>query len=487
MTPLIISNLCVIGGDGSLTGANFFQNEWNDNLQSFINEKIYSEEYLQAHRNFQIVGLVGSIDNDFYGTDMTIGVDSAMWRITESLDNIQTTACSHKRVFILEVMGRNCGYLALMCALGSNAEYCFLPESPPPVNWQEKLVEKLKTAEIVFGKRAGIIILSEGAVDSQGKAITSGIVKDVLKDQFDVRATVLGHVQRGGNTSFYDRCLASRMGIKAIEIFKNHRQEDGKLAKVVISKGTLISAGDMMELVNQTKKGNEHLKNKEFDQAIQNRGTNYEKYWKLYQNINKISNYTLSDETENALEASGSKLSSARSLVLKQKPDKIIAFLGMGAPCAGMNSALKYSMQHLLTTNEHECRYRAVVIYDGFEGLMRAKIDDHPLNGSNSGNIQEWTISDLGGLHFQGGMKIGCKRTQPNDECAEKLKLLDISALVIIGGWDALVATEWLQKNAEKLPKGFKSVVIPATISSNLPLKEGLRNLTVMDLFMILS
>jgi 6-phosphofructokinase 1 len=100
-----ISNICVIGGDGSLTGADFFRSEWKDYIQEFEKEGVYEKEYLDLHKKLEVVGLVGSIDNDFCGTDMTIGVDSALHRITETIDTIQTTAYSHQRVFILEVMG----------------------------------------------------------------------------------------------------------------------------------------------------------------------------------------------------------------------------------------------------------------------------------------------------------------------------------------------------------------------------------------------
>ena len=135
---------------------------------------------LENYKKLQIVGLVGSIDNDFCGSDMTIGVNSALHRITESIDTIQTTAYSHQRVFVLEVMGRHCGYLALMSALGSNAEFCFIPESPPGENWREKLITKLKLSKVVFGLRAGIVIVSEGAVDEKGNPITAQEIKKCI-------------------------------------------------------------------------------------------------------------------------------------------------------------------------------------------------------------------------------------------------------------------------------------------------------------------
>ncbi|MCL4119740.1 UNVERIFIED_CONTAM: hypothetical protein GTU68_014127 [Idotea baltica] len=124
--------------------------------------------------------MVGSIDNDFCGTDMTIGTDSALHRIIEAVDAIASTGYSHQRCFILEVMGRHCGYLALVAALSSEADYVFIPENPPAVNWQEKLCQKLKQ-ERSMGQRLNIIIVAEGAIDRDGSPIAAEDVKKVSK------------------------------------------------------------------------------------------------------------------------------------------------------------------------------------------------------------------------------------------------------------------------------------------------------------------
>lgn len=126
-----ITNLCVIGGDGSLTGANIFRSEWGSLLEELVAEGKISETTAQTYSHLNIAGLVGSIDNDFCGTDMTIGTDSALHRIMEVIDAITTTAQSHQRTFVLEVMGRHCGYLALVSALASGADWLFIPEAPP--------------------------------------------------------------------------------------------------------------------------------------------------------------------------------------------------------------------------------------------------------------------------------------------------------------------------------------------------------------------
>ena len=126
-----IDNLVVIGGDGSLTGANLFSIEWPSLVEELLKKKKISKAQATAHPRLNIVGLVGSIDNDLSGTDMTIGADTALRRISEALNAIDSTAASHRRTFIVEVMGRNCGYLALVSALSSGADYVFIPECPP--------------------------------------------------------------------------------------------------------------------------------------------------------------------------------------------------------------------------------------------------------------------------------------------------------------------------------------------------------------------
>ena len=128
-----IDRLIVIGGDGSLTGANIFRQEWPELLAELVERDEILHEVADRHPNLVIVGLVGSIDNDMYGTDMTIGADTALHRITEAVDAIQSTAASHQRSFVVEVMGRGCGYLALMSGISTGADWVLIPENPPNV------------------------------------------------------------------------------------------------------------------------------------------------------------------------------------------------------------------------------------------------------------------------------------------------------------------------------------------------------------------
>ncbi|KAF4023330.1 hypothetical protein G4228_015100 [Cervus hanglu yarkandensis] len=212
LVQLGITSLCVIGGDGSLTGAHIFRTEWSGLLEELARDGKISTEQVQKHGHLNVVGMVGSIDNDFCGTDMTIGTDSALHRIIEVVDAIMTTAQSHQRTFVLEVMGRHCGYLALVSALACGADWVFLPESPPEEGWQENMCVKLSENR-ARKKRLNIIIVAEGAIDTQNKPITSEQIKELVVTQlgYDTRVTILGHVQRGGTPSAFDRILTQEV------------------------------------------------------------------------------------------------------------------------------------------------------------------------------------------------------------------------------------------------------------------------------------
>ncbi|CAF5089411.1 unnamed protein product, partial [Rotaria magnacalcarata] len=199
-----INNIVCIGGDGSLTGANLFRKEWENLLAELVDTKQVTSENAEKYKNLNIVGLVGSIDNDFCGTDMTIGADSALHRVMEAIDCITTTASSHQRCFVLEVMGRHCGYLALVTALSADADWVFIPESPPEPGWEDQLCKKLKNTR-EMGQRLNIVVIAEGATDSEGRPIKCDDVRALIATRlkYDTRVTILGHVQRGGCPSAF--------------------------------------------------------------------------------------------------------------------------------------------------------------------------------------------------------------------------------------------------------------------------------------------
>ena len=184
-----IDALVVIGGDGTLSGA-----------------RVLAQEY-----NFPVVGLPGTIDNDLYGTDTTIGYDTALNTILEAVDKIRDTATSHERLFFIEVMGRDAGFLALNGAIASGAEAAIIPEIWTEVDQLEELIEQgyRKT------KNSSIVLVAES--DVTGGAMGMAERVKMKYPQYDVRVTILGHLQRGGSPSATDRILASRMGAAAID------------------------------------------------------------------------------------------------------------------------------------------------------------------------------------------------------------------------------------------------------------------------------
>ncbi|WP_343913641.1 6-phosphofructokinase [Aquimarina litoralis] len=185
-----IDALIVIGGDGSFTGA----------LK-------LSEEF-----NFPVVGIPGTIDNDINGTDYTIGYDTALNTVVEAIDKIRDTASSHNRLFLIEVMGRDAGDIALNAGIGAGAEEILIPEEDMGI---DRLIESLRKSKKT-GKTSSIIVVAEG--DKSGKNIfeLGEYVEENLED-YEVRVSVLGHIQRGGAPSCYDRVLASKLGVGAVE------------------------------------------------------------------------------------------------------------------------------------------------------------------------------------------------------------------------------------------------------------------------------
>ena len=186
-----IDGLVVIGGDGSFMGAYLLGKEMN----------------------IPIIGIPGTIDNDIFGTDHTIGYDTALNTVVEAIDKIRDTASSHHRVFFIEVMGRDAGFIALNSALASGAESVLIPEEVTNI---PNLVEQIKVQN--KGRRSSIVIVAEGDDGGGAKDILEK-VKPHLPD-FDLRHSVLGHIQRGGNPSALDRIIATRMGSYSVELLK---------------------------------------------------------------------------------------------------------------------------------------------------------------------------------------------------------------------------------------------------------------------------
>lgn len=282
-----INNLVVIGGDGSLTGANCFRQEWSSLLDELYENQRITEEQREIFSYLKIVGIVGSIDNDFCGTDMTIGTDSALFRIVEAIDAIMSTAASHKRTFILEVMGKHCGYLPMVAASIVEADYVFIPESPPPSDWADRLCHKLLD-EREIGQRLNIIIVAEGSIDRDGSPITAEDVKKVVVERLnqDARITVLGHIQRGGRPSAFDRILGCRMGPEAVLTLMESPYDADPM--VIVLRGNQLTRVSLMECVMRTKSVAQAMTNKIWDLAVRLRGGSFQRNLESFRLLSRL-------------------------------------------------------------------------------------------------------------------------------------------------------------------------------------------------------
>ncbi|CAM5112840.1 unnamed protein product [Natator depressus] len=432
-----ITNLCVIGGDGSLTGANLFREEWSGLLEELAQSGKIEEEAVKKYVYLNIVGMVGSIDNDFCGTDMTIGTDSALHRIIEVVDAIMTTAQSHQRTFVLEVMGRHCGYLALVSALACGADWVFIPEYPPEEGWEEQMCVKLSENR-ARKKRLNIIIVAEGAIDSHNKPITSEKVKDLVVQQlgFDTRVTILGHVQRGGTPSAFDRILASRMGVEAVLALLEATPDTP--ACVVSLSGNQAVRLPLMECVQMTQEVQKAMDERKFCEAVRLRGRSFE---------NNLNTYKLLSHRRPDAELPKDDLSCSTNFN--------VAVLNVGAPAAGMNAAVRSAVRVGITEG-----HNMFAVIDGFEGFAR-------------GQIKEISWGDVGGWTGQGGSLLGTKRTLPAkylEKIADQMRTNNINALMVIGGFEAYLGLLELSAAREKYDEFcVPMVMVPATVSNNVP------------------
>ncbi|KAB0378907.1 hypothetical protein FD755_010485 [Muntiacus reevesi] len=437
-----ITNLCVIGGDGSLTGADTFRSEWSDLLSDLQKSgKITAEEATKSSY-LNIVGLVGSIDNDFCGTDMTIGTDSALHRIIEIVDAITTTAQSHQRTFVLEVMGRHCGYLALVTSLSCGADWVFIPECPPDDDWEEHLCRRLSETRN-RGSRLNIIIVAEGAIDKSGKSISSEDIKNLVVKRlgYDTRVTVLGHVQRGGTPSAFDRILGSRMGVEAVMALLEGTPDTP--ACVVSLSGNQAVRLPLMECVQVTKDVTRAMNERKFDEAMKLRGRSFMNNWEVYKLLAHV-------------RPPVSKGKEAHVLFLWENLGSYtVAVMNVGAPAAGMNAAVRSTVRIGLIQGN-----RVLVVHDGFEGLAK-------------GQIEEAGWSYVGGWTGQGGSKLGTKRTLPKksfEQISANITKFNIQGLVLIGGFEAYTGGLELMEGRKLYDElCIPFVVIPATVSNNVP------------------
>ncbi|PVV02942.1 hypothetical protein BB560_002599 [Smittium megazygosporum] len=430
-----INALVVIGGDGSLTGADTLRSEWPSHVKDLLKDGKISESDAQTYTSLMIVGIVGSIDNDLTTTDITIGAHSALTRICEAIDALQSTAFSHHRAFVVEVMGRNCGWLALASAICTGADYVFIPEDPPRgEDWETRMCEALQNSRKA-GKRTSMIIVAEGACDSNLNPIKVEYIKEILTQrlQYDTRVTILGHVQRGGSPNFRDRYIGTIQGAEAVEAIL---RADASTPSLII--GTLenkITAQPLKSAIIFTQQLAKEIKNKNFENAIKLRSPTFKKTLASYK---EVATYHID----------------GRDLFPENKRLNV-AILHVGAPAGGANLATR-NIVRLCINRGHN----PLLVFNGFPGLMRGEIE-----------VASWMQVDM--WTVDGGSKLGMNRGQPAENIgaiAYQLQKYSINALVIIGGFEAYTGLISLMGKRKEYPSFcIPMVLIPATISNNVP------------------
>ena len=420
-----LSRLVVIGGDGSLTGADTLRAEWGAHCAALVAAGEVSAEAAAAHPALRVVGLVGSIDNDMWGTDMTIGCDSALHRIVDAVDALSATARSHQRSFVVEVMGRRCGYLALAAAACTGADYVLLPEAPAE-DWQAALVAALRAGR-AQGRRKSIVILAEGACDAAGADIGAGQVKALIEAElgYETRITVLGHVQRGGAPSSYDRIMSSVLGVRAAERLLEMGPEDEPI--LLATAGAEVREHPLMTCVRETHAVAAAIQERRFDTAAAARGPEFAELMRLY---------------DDSLPSSApDDVAAGRRLLVAN----------VGAPAPGMNAAIRAFALALWQ--------RGGVPLAAQEGLR----------GLAGGLVSPLTLEQVDGITSQGSTVLGTNRWTPSDPGAvaavrDALRAHRVDGVLLVGGFEALAAARPLCEAA-----GLPVAVVPATISNNVP------------------
>jgi 6-phosphofructokinase 1 len=432
-----IDNLIVIGGDGSLTGAALFHQEWPDLLQNLIEQDRLTRDVAAQHRHLTIVGLAGSIDNDMLGTDMTIGADTALHRITQAVDAISSTAASHQRAFVVEVMGRHCGYLALMGALASGADWVLIPESPPNLdNWEERMCEVLKTGRAA-GRRDSIVIVAEGAQDRHGAPITGAYVTQVLKERLgeDARVTILGHVQRGGAPSAFDRNLSTILGAAAVEELLSAPPDSAPC--LIGMRGNRVTRSPLFDCAEQTRRATTAVITQDFTTALTLRGHNFQTAFRTVRTL-------------------------VRALPHAPTPGQQrlrLLLMHSGEPAPGMNTAVRAAVR--LGIDQGHLMFG---VRNGVHGLI-------------AGDIFAMDWMSVNGWAPLGGAELGTNRKIPSGKdfyaIARMLEEHEIQGLLMIGGWSGYEALYQCYRARENFPAfNIPMICLPATIDNDLPGSE---------------
>ncbi|RXW24270.1 hypothetical protein EST38_g1574 [Candolleomyces aberdarensis] len=432
-----IDALVVCGGDGSLTGADVFRREWPDLVRSLKDQSRITDKQAEQHAHLKVVGLVGSIDNDMCLTDLTIGAPTALQRICEAIDNINSTAYSHSRAFVIEVMGRDCGWLALMAGVAGGADFIFIPERPPSAQpWEDEMCAEIGRHR-KLNKRKTIVIVAEGAHDLDLNPIRAEYIKDVLTERLglDTRVTTLGHTQRGGRPCALDRILPTLQGVEAVDALIESTTETPSYM-IGLHENKVVRV-PLMEAVAMTRSVATAVKEKNFDKALELRGAEFKEALDGFHHISQA----VDERTR-----------------LPEEKRMRIAIIHMGAPAGGMNAATRTAARYCIRQG-----HTPLAIHNGFRGLLDDNVD---------------TLSWLGvdAWMNRGGSELGTNRALPSIDLggvASKFQEYGFNAVMLIGGFEGFTALQQLEEGRKHYPAfQIPMVHIPATISNNVPMTE---------------
>lgn len=431
-----VDALIVCGGDGSLTGADLFRSEWPSLVKELLETNRISEEQHIRYKHLNICGTVGSIDNDMSTTDATIGAYSALDRICKAIDYVEATANSHSRAFVVEVMGRNCGWLALLAGIATSADYILIPEKPASSReWQDQMCD-IVSKHRNRGKRTTIVIIAEGAIAADLTPISPADVHKVLVDRLglDTRITTLGHVQRGGTAVAYDRILATLQGVEAVNAVLDSTPDTP--SPLIAINENKITRKPLVESVKLTKSVADAIHAKDFKKAMALRDTEF------IEHLNNFMATNSADHNEPNLPA--------------DKRLKI-AIVNVGAPAGGINSAV-----HSMATYCMSQGHKPYAIYNGWSGLARHE------------SVRSLDWKSMLGWQSRGGSEIGTNRVTPEEAdlgmIAYYFQKYQFDGLVIVGGFEAFVSLHQLERARDSYAAfRIPMVLIPATLSNNVP------------------
>lgn len=492
-----INSLVVIGGDGSMNGALGLRKLFRELCRELIDEGAVAEDHVSEQNtcsmgrsrsnlaslsteniddivmswesesseefimngdelyDLNVVGIPGTIDNDVSGTDFTLGSDSAITRVIEVAEKLNTTMRSHRRIFVLECMGRDCGWITLMAGIACDADYVLIPEDPKD-NWQEDMLKSVKTA--YYNHKPNIFIfMCENAVDIDGSRITMEEVRAVIAAEgMSARGLTIGHIQRGGITSAKDRVFGAMAGIRAVEYLASEPREPVMIAALQDE----YPFSNLENVISDNRRIKDLYEQRKYKNVMEMRSTYFREAYTVFETHRKmlVEKYfkehlhprdedkegNLHASTERKLTGSTNLPREIKNMLnMEVKKPLRIGVLHDGIRSAGMNAVLNCIVQFALS-HGNEVLY----FIDGYDGVEQMQ-------------AREADIYEFSRRHSGAGSVIGTSHCKMVNilKVREKLEELRIDYLIVMGG----------TRNLEVARHIRNVILIPCCTSNNCP------------------